>query len=128
MSDNIQISRETAEKELNEFLDFHDVDQDDEANKQFKDRLIRAMVDNRLEFQKDEDGDLYAVQTTKNGSTIEYKGSMAQAKIEMGKYKNNFEAQFAFLGVMTKEGADAIKKLGSRDAKIADCISVFLAG
>jgi len=130
----IKLSEESAQEQLNQLLDYYEIDFDDIPTDQKNSfdmigkKLVKFIRQGRLEI-KIEDG-IQCIQTLKNGSTvITYKELTGKAKTAMGtkSAEDGNGRIYALMGALS-DGEAAIMQLKGPDLSLAECLgAVFLA-
>lgn len=129
-----KISREVAEQQLQELLDYYELDEDcfvDEKQSdiytQTCERLKKAIMKGRLSVTN-EDG-IKVKQYLKNAydgevKEFEYAELAGKHKLSMGKKKDNdhYGRMYALVGSLTGMGETAIGKLKGPDLSTAECL------
>ena len=132
-----KVSLEVAKDQMQEFLDYYDIDQDDivveqgpEAVKTIMNRLIRAIRSGNLEIRIN-DGSLSVIQRLRNppGDILEitYKEIGGEAKRAMDAVPETKPAlrMQTFMGYLSGLNADAIKKLKGADYSIVERLAIL---
>lgn len=129
----VQISRETAEREFQKIVDYYEIEEFDREDQQdlfdqSKSKLVKAIQKNRLKI--DDENGLKITQTTKSGENLEYREIDGRAKQAMSKAKEGDHAgkMYAMLGSLCGGGPDLIMKLKGPDLSTAESLgAVFLS-
>jgi len=131
----IQLSEESAKAQLQIFLDYYELDLEDEdkdmkrSMDMFSGKLIRAIMKGRLEFSLNESDRLVITQILKDSKEkFTYKVIDGESKLAMRKYDVNDAdgKMFALMGYLSGEGYDIMKKLESVDLSTMQAIAIFL--
>ncbi len=130
-----KLSPESAANEIKKLFDYYEIDLDEiedtelkKAIKQGYDRLIKATRLGRLQVII-EDG-IKTTQTTRNGTTIDYREIDGKAKSAMaGKAKEDYYGKsYALMGSLSGLGEAAIMNLKGVDLSLAEVLGlIFLA-
>ncbi len=134
MESNNKISKEVATQQLEEFLDYYEIDDDsfvDEAQLnayiQVCGKLKKAIQKGRLTITND-DG-IKIKQSLKNSydgdvKEFDYAELAGKHKLSMGKKKDtdHYGRMYALLGSLTSMGEAAIGKLKGSDLSTAECL------
>jgi hypothetical protein len=132
MSENISMSRETAEKEFRIFEEYYEIEEFENEDQraiydQAKSKVVKAIQKGRVTISE-VDGDFQVVQTTKKGVRLVYREVDGRAKMEMDKSKSDHGRMYALLGALSKDGPDAIAQLKGADLSNAESLgALFLA-
>lgn len=133
----ITLSKESAEKEAQKFLDYYEISREDledgaliEAYDMSLPGFIKGIQKGFISFEHSEDPKkaYCVVQKLRSGTSLTYKELDGDAKVEMGKIPS---AQFTkkiytLLGKLSGEGIEVVKKLRGPDIKRAEIIGQML--
>ncbi len=140
----MKISTESAEKQLDEYLSYFDLDMDELKSEQkdsaVKDnldmsygRLIKAIRQGRLQIKFDggDDGDeaqLIQEVGRKNKTILTYKELTGAAKMSMKQVdaNDNYGKMYSLVAFLTGESLLVIKKLKGRDCSLVESIGLIL--
>lgn len=129
-----KISEEAAERSIQEFLDYYDLDLAvDVERKDIADRILakltRAVQKGRLEINPDGTMVQHLAYPPGQVTEVTYHEITGKAKLAAEKIAgegNNTRRLYAFLGVISKIGINGISALKGPDMALAECIgSVF---
>lgn len=129
-----KVNRETAEKEIEQWLDFKKVGaRKRESNKEFIEALIDAIVDGVLVIKSDTKVIVHNLKFPTDGeqplTTLEYKPriSYSQVKGHLTNVKaGDGDGRFAaYMAALTGQPKAMFEKLDSEDYTIAQAISLF---
>ena len=128
------LSEDSAQEQLNQLLDYYEIDFDDIPTEQAKafqmigKKLVKFIRQGRLEI-KIEDG-IQCIQTLRNGTTIIiYKELNGKAKTAMGtkSAEDGNGRIYALMGALS-DGETMITELKGPDLSLVECLgAVFLA-
>ena len=128
------LSKESAEKELQRFYDYYEIDKESMNEDQktviegIEIVMIKGIQSECIEFQDDDELGFCIVQKTKKGTVIKYREMNGEAKLAMSKQSesDSFAQSYALLGSLSGEGSAVIKKLRGPDLKRAEHIGTIL--
>jgi len=141
MSDENKLSKESAQKELEKFYDYYEIETEDfekvdgdddesRANKAIQRmqlKILKGLMKGKISFKED-DGGFIIVLHKKAGDTLEFKELDGFAKAEMSKKKSSDEYGriFALTGKMCGLGEHAVKKLKGPELSLVEAIGTTL--
>ena len=130
----MKLSEDNAQEQLNQLLDYYEIDLDDVPDKEKSSydivgkKLVKFIRQGRLEI-KTEDG-IQCIQTLRNGTTtIIYKELNGKAKTAMGTKgaEDGNGRIYALMGALS-DGEATILQLKGPDLSLVECLgAVFLA-
>lgn len=131
-----QISLESAERQMDELLDYYEIEKEHIVNEHGKDaiqtiynRLVGSIQNGRLEIKQTEEG-LLIIQHLKHApgdvSSITYHEITAEAKLAMDGHGDNkgFTKMHALMGALSKLGPSAMKQLRGVDQGIMERLAL----
>lgn len=136
---DLVISQEAAEEQLNLFLNYYDIDLEDtgndkdlaRANRSVKNKIIRAVRKGLVEF-KEEDDTLNVYQNLTKPlqgvtSPIKYKEPTGHSKIAMKESENTdqYGKMYNLLGGMSGEGKKPFLQMKGKDLSIAESLALL---
>lgn len=115
-----QISKETAEKQLETLMDYYEIEAPEGAQKesfnQARAKVVKAIRAGRLEITKDPSGALSIVQTVAGNRQLVYAELVGTHRVEAGKVEENgYERIYALVASMVSLPITAISGLGAKD-------------
>lgn len=129
------ISKESAEKEFEKFIDFYDVDLevlDDDQREMFKSaqkKTIGAIMKGRVEFITDGDGRVVIHQhLRKEGSSVVKYGVLigtAKNSIKSGKNKSDYGRLYALMGSLSGIAEYQISKFEGSDLTTMEALATL---
>lgn len=133
------ISKESAEKTFNDWLDYYRIkfehivnDQGKEGAETLKNKIVEAIRDGIIETQISENAEegFQIIQHTATGKAVIYNEYGYKAAREAARQKDNFSAGMALMGSLSGKGMDYFeskKNFSGPDLKLTEYIyTVFL--
>ncbi len=129
-----RISPESAEKSVQDLLDFYEIefedivnDQGKEGAKTWKNKITRAFQKERLETRKDDDPEkgFCIIQHTSTGKHFTYKEYNHKAAIAYAGQKDNASASFSLLGSLSGQSSEIFKSrknFSGPDLRLAEAV------
>jgi hypothetical protein len=127
------ISEESARVQLDQLLDFYDVDLDlvgeDGKMKLLAERkLIKAFREERIRIENSAE-EFLVVQILRDGTEFVYHELNGMAKVQMERFKGQHERLYGLLAILSKKPITQIQQISGPDLAIAEYLSlIFLAG
>jgi hypothetical protein len=139
MKEDMQISKETAKDQLDQLLNYYDLDPDDYKEIQVDGnsagiaidvsikKITKAIMKGRLEITLDDNGRPFVVQHLvgryKSVDKLTYKPITGSAKVEMDKRKGESNSKlYALMGSLSGEGAEIIQALEGPDLSLVESL------
>lgn len=127
-----KLAEKPAKAQLQSMLDYYEIDLDDIEEKEVKraiksgyKRLIKAIRLGRLEIKIE--GGFKVIQTTRNGTKIEYREIDGDSKVAMStkEEKDWYGKSYAMMGALSELGESAICKLKGVDLSLAEVLGMI---
>lgn len=129
-----RISEKSAEKSVQELLDYYEVefedivnDQGKEGAKTWKNKIARAFQKERLETKIDDDPEkgFCIIQHTSTGKSFTYKEYNHKAATAYAKQKDSASASFSLLGSLSGQSSEIFKSkknFSGPDLRLAEAV------
>jgi len=133
------IPRDSAEQQVDLFLDFYDIDTDEDASdtnhrnmlKASKNKLIKHVMRGRVEISENDDGDVVVKQTLKfpvnDVDHLEYKvlGGIAKKQMKNAEDSDYSGKVYNLCGSLTGWTGNSIAKLKGVDLSVVECLGAL---
>ena len=136
------ISEEVAIEQVNELLEYYDIDVEAitagdskeakasaEAFEKALDHVSRAFRLGTLEIERDPDGKMKVSQSLRGGQVLQYAEISAKAKLAMEKFPSDagYSRIYAFMGSLSGVGKAGVEKLGPKDLAIVEVLGTVFS-